>query len=99
VDDAFGVRRIERVSNLDRQIEQQIQFHRTTSDAMIQRLALHELHGDETTPAVFGYLVNRADVGMVQRRGSAGFSSQTFECLRVFREVLGRNSARHDAEA
>ena len=94
MDDAFRVRGIERVGNLSTQLDHLLDFQRLTGYPVLQRLALHELHGDEMKPAVFGNLVNRGDVGMVQCGGGSGFASQTFERLRVFRQVFGEEFQR-----
>ena len=44
--------------------------HRRRIDSMPQRLAAHVLHGDERMSVLFAGLVNLADIGMVERRGS-----------------------------
>ena len=47
MNDAFGVSRIKRISNLYRQRKQPLDFERATRDAMLQRYAVEELHHDE----------------------------------------------------
>ena len=47
VDDALGVRRVERVGDLDGEREKQFRLHGRAGDAMLQRHAVEKLHGDE----------------------------------------------------
>ena len=65
--DALRVGRIERVGNLNRQTEQNFHLNRPSADAMLQRLAVQKLHGDECLPVMLVNLMNRADIRMVQR--------------------------------
>jgi hypothetical protein len=67
VNDAPGVRRIERFGNLDGQRQQGRKLHRTAGDSIPQRRSLEELHHDEIRILVASNLVDRADVGMIQR--------------------------------
>jgi len=41
-------------------------------------------------------LVNRADVGMIQRRGGPGFAAEPFEGLRVASDVLRKKFQRNE---
>ena len=41
-------------------------------------------------PSSFADVVNGADVGMVQRRGSAGFSAEALQRLRIAGNVVGQ---------
>ena len=74
VDNALGVGGIERVSYFNRQIEYGVDVQRPMSDGVLQRLAVEVLQNDEGPAAFFAYVINRADVGMIERRGSFGFA-------------------------
>ena len=50
---------------------------------MPERLAFQHLHGDETMAFVFVDVVNRADIGMIQSRGSPSFALESFQSLPV----------------
>jgi hypothetical protein len=54
--------------------------------------ALKVFHGDERLSAIFADVVNRADVGMIERGGCLSFALKTGECLRItgnlFRQKL-----------
>jgi|GEM_PF-5296790 len=44
----------------------------------IQRLALDVFHRNKNLPIRFIDLINRSDVGMIQRRGRFGFVNEAF---------------------
>ncbi len=67
VDDAGGVRRFERVGDLDRERQQLIDLERAPGDAMLQRHPLEELHDEERATVLFADIVDSADVGVIQR--------------------------------
>ena len=65
---SFGVRRIQRIGNLNRQRKQRLGLHRSPRNAMLQRHAIQKLHGDKRVPVFFANVINRANIRMVQRR-------------------------------
>ncbi len=76
MDDALLVRGVERERDLARVVERGREGQRA-----FQRLALHQLHDEVVGTDV----VQRADVGMIQRGDGAGFA------LESIAEVLGRH--------
>ena len=64
---------------------------RLTRDAMLQRLALQQLHRDEGAAFVFANFVNRADIWMIQRRGRTRLALEAFDRLRSWDMSSGRN--------
>src|SRR5882672_4290390 len=89
MNDAFGMRGIETVGNFNGQIEQRFGVDGTAVDAVLQGLAFKELHDDESLAVFLVDLVDGADVGMVQRRGGAGFALKAVQGLTVFGEFIG----------
>jgi hypothetical protein len=89
VNDAFSMGGIEGVGNLDGDIQQTLQFHRPAGDCIFESLALKTFHGDEGFTIFFADVMDGADVGMVQRRGSFGFAAKAAEGLRIPGEVFG----------
>ena len=85
VNDPFRVGRVERVSNLYSQIQHRFERERFTFDAMFERLAVHELHGDKLLTALLSDVVNGADVRMVERGGGLRFALETLKGLEVAR--------------
>ena len=62
-----------------------------------QRLALEQLHGDERLALVLADVVDRADVGVLERGGRAGLALQPLERLRVPAQLLRQELQRHAA--
>ena len=50
MNDPFGVRRIQRVGNLNRQAKYNLRLDRFSRDPVLQRHPVEELHGDEGLP-------------------------------------------------
>jgi hypothetical protein len=63
--DSLRVRGGERLSHMDRNLEQLLQFHRLAMDELFQALALQLLHHDERMALVIIDFVDRANAGMV----------------------------------
>ena len=62
---------------------------------MLQRHAVQKLHGNERFAVLVVNFVDRADVGMIQRRGGLGLALETAEGLRVFGYVVGQELEGH----
>src|SRR5580704_15162036 len=88
VDDSFAVGRVERVGDVNAQVQKQFQIQGAARDAVLQRFPVKTFHGDVGLPIFFANFVNGADVGMIQRGGGSRFAAETFERLLVFRHVL-----------
>ncbi len=88
MDDAFGMRRIQSIGDLNRQFQQGLGRERLPLNAVFKRPALQKLHGDEGPALVLVDFVNGADVGMIERRGGAGFALESLQGLRVFGEFF-----------
>jgi hypothetical protein len=67
VDDAVGVGGVERVGDLDGEVEQRLEFELRARDEVLERLALEKFHGDEGLAVLLADIVNGADVRVVQR--------------------------------
>ena len=65
VDDALRVCGVERIGDLDAQIEHRLDLHRLASDSVPERLALQQFHSDEGSPIGLVNLVDGADVRML----------------------------------
>jgi hypothetical protein len=89
MDDAFGVGGVQSVGDLDAEIEHHLDFHRLAADAVLQRLALEQFHGNKSPALGSVNLVDSANVGMVKSRGSLGFALKTAERQRRLGDVFG----------
>jgi hypothetical protein len=58
-------------------------------------VAFQAFHGDERAPGVFTYVVNRANVGMIESRRRFRLAFKPFECLPVMRQFLRQEFQRH----
>ena len=57
-------------------------------DAVLEGLALQQLHGDERAAFEFADVVNGADVGVIEGGGGASFAAEAFDGLRVLRNFV-----------
>ena len=90
MDDALGVRGVERVGDFDGEREQRVQFHRPPGDQMLQRHALQKLHGDERLAVLLADVVDGADVGMIQRGSRLRFALEAAERLGIAGDFVGQ---------
>ena len=95
VDDARGMRGVQRVGNLDAHVEQRVQAQRTGGEPILQRRALQILHDDERPPVLLADVVDRADVRVVQRRRRLRFAREPAQRLWIPRELFGDELERH----
>jgi hypothetical protein len=82
--------RIQRIGNLDAQIEHRFDLQRLAGDPVPECLPLQQFHGDEGPSAHFVNFVDRADVRVVQRGRSFGFALKTAEGLRIVCKFVGQ---------
>jgi len=97
VNNAFGVRGIESIGDLDGEREQKFQVEGAARDAVLQRdpvQILHRYEGPAIMPADF---VDGADVGMIQRRCGPGLTPETLQRLRVLGHVGGKEFQGNEA--
>ena len=92
MDDPFRMRRIECVSQLNRDIEQAIGRKWPGLQPLGQVLPLEQLHRNERLilPVLSRrafHRVNRADVRVVQRRGRSGLQQKSIERILIARQL------------
>src|ERR1700722_8403061 len=87
--DPFGVGSIECVCHFDGQGKKKVGSQGTPRNAMFERHPVEKLHGDESL-AILADVVDRADVGMVERGRGVGFASKAGERLRVHFHLFGQ---------
>jgi hypothetical protein len=81
------VRGLERVGDLRSELQQLRQLDRALADPFGERLALEQLHRDEVLALVLVDRVDRADAGMVERRGRFRFALEAIERARLARHL------------
>ena len=94
---AFGVRRVQRVGDLDAEFDDLLDFQRLSMDSLPQVRPFQPLHHDERLVLEFDDVVDRADVRVIQRRGGARLSIQAFQGKRVAGKFRGQEFKRHNA--
>ena len=63
--------------------EVNVQLEGLFSDALLECLPFQQLHGDKMPPIHLCDLINSADVGMIQSRGSTRFTTKALQRLRI----------------
>ena len=79
MDDPGGMCCLQCVDDLDRKQKQRVDVDRAATDSMLQRHSLEELHDDEGVAVLLADLVNRADVGMIQRGRGPRFPPEALD--------------------
>ncbi len=74
-----------------------VELERPRPETVPQRLALEQFHRDEGLALVLVDVVDRADVGVLERGGGPRLAPQPLECLRVPAELLRQELQRHAA--
>ena len=67
-----------------------------SGDAVLQRRALQILHDNEGALFVLTDVVNRADVGVVQRRSRTRLSLEASECLGISCDFIRKKLERYE---
>ncbi len=98
MNDPVPVRGVERVRDLDAEIQRLSEGERTGHEPVAERLPFDELHHDEVASRVLVDVVDRADVRVLERGGGARLTAQTLQRLRVVPHVVGQELQR-DAPA
>ena len=83
VDDACRVRGVQRGGDLGAEVEGGVQAQRTGGEPIFQRRALEILHDDERPLVLLADVVDRADVGVVQRRRRLRFAREPAQRLGI----------------
>ena len=81
--DAGGVGRIERVGDLNSQVEKHRQLERASLEPVCQRLALQVLHDQKVGAVLMANVVKRADVRVRKRGDRLGFAGEALAPLVV----------------
>ena len=95
MNDSFRMRRFQRIGYVNSDFQQIIQRQGLPVDAVLQRRALQQFHGDERRSAVFVDVVNRADIGMIQRRSGLRLAPEAFQRRLVLHHFARQEFQRH----
>jgi hypothetical protein len=94
VNDASAVRAVQSVCDVEREPQQFVRRHPAGCQGVFQRPTLEPLHRNERLAVMFANLVDRADGGVIERRGGARFTAKPLDGCRVARKPLGQKFQR-----
>jgi len=97
VNDAFLMRRVERIRDLNPQYQEYFCLQWPPRDSVLEGHTAQKLHSDECLPVLIVNFVDRANVGMIQRGRSFGFALEAAESLWVFGYVVGQEFKGNEA--
>ena len=90
MDYAFSMRDLQAIEDLDRDVDQAVQFQWCTEDHVLDCHSVKELHGNEGAAVELPDVVNSADVGMVQSRSGSRLALEALARLKMVAEVVGQ---------
>ena len=88
---------IERIGNLNSQVEQEVDRQRLAVDTVLQRLPLEKLHREEGAAVVFANVVDRADIRMIEGRGGASLPPEPLQHGQLSGDLVRQKFERHKA--
>jgi hypothetical protein len=97
VHDPARVRSVERVGDLDPELEDLRRRQRPLPDPLLQRPPLQVLHHQERLALVLADVVDGADVGVVERRGGHRLALEALARGLVVEQLLRQELERHRA--
>src|SRR5690348_7803039 len=97
MNDSAGVRRVERVCDLNREVQQNVIRQRTAANAVAQRLTFEQFHYEKALPVLFADIVQDADSRMVQSRNRTCLAMETTERQRILSQILRKEFQRNHA--
>ncbi len=89
--DPLPVRLIQRIRDLDGDLERLIERQRALFQPLGQRLPFEILHDEEVDAVLAANVEDRADVGVRQRRDRLGLALEPLFQIRVGGDVLGEH--------
>jgi len=100
MDDSLGMRGIERVGELYRNVEQAVGWQRAGVKLLIEVLSLEQFHRDERLHVLalcFFDRVDRTNIRMIQRRCGARLQQKTIERVLIARQLRRQELQRNFA--
>ena len=76
------------VGNLNRVLDDVVDFQSAGVEAILQRLAVQQRHDDERLAVVFPHIVHGADIGVIERRGDTRLTPEAVERGAILRILL-----------
>ena len=89
--DAVAVRLVEGAGELDPVLQHLRRWQRPFFQSRPERRALHVFHDNEVNAVLPAYVVQRADVGMIQAGDGFGLALEALPAHRIVREMRRKN--------
>src|SRR5262249_9957676 len=96
MNDSPAVSPIQCICDLNAKFDDLLYRHRFLSNAVLQRLAIEELHHDEWAAFIFSNVVHSANVRMIQCRRSFRLSFKPLQALLIAREFFWQELERDE---
>src|SRR5579885_1273487 len=91
------MRCVEGIGNLNSEGKNGLKFERTPGDHVLESDTVKELHDDVGFALLIAYVVNRADIRMIQSRRGLRLTTKTGKRLRVAGNFFGQELQRDEA--
>ena len=88
MDDSLAVRAVERIGDLDADVDDLVGLQGPGREPIPKRLSLHQLHDDERVALVLADVVDRADVRVIQCGGRARLELEPIHGVGIVREFV-----------
>ena len=82
------MRRFQSFRQVDSDFDHSFDGKRALLNQVLQCFAIYEFHGDERAATLFGDLINRADITVVQRGSRARLAAETLQRRAVVGETI-----------
>src|SRR5450755_4444334 len=86
--DALRVCGVEGIGNFHAERQDGLEIERLARDAVFQSYSVEEFHGDERLAVFLPYIVNGADIRVIQRGSRLGLALKTSQGLRVAGDLV-----------
>src|SRR5579864_6526379 len=97
MNDALAVSGVERIGNLDAEVEYGFIFQRFAENAVRQRLSLEILHGNKWLALVLPKVVNGTNIRMIEGGSGPRFAFKALESLRILCQAFRKKFERYTA--
>ena len=96
VDDARGVRGVERIGDFDKPRHQSFDRQQSLRQLVFESRAIEQFHDEERAAVLFANFVEGANIRVVEGRSRPGFAAKAFERLRVASELVRQEFDSHE---
>ncbi len=96
VNNSLGMRRIQRIANIQSDLQKAMQLYRFARRSVLQSDAIEKLHDDERLVLIIVDLMDGADIGMVESGSRARLAPEARQSDRILRYIWRQKLDRHE---